>query len=39
MDKIKIVDSDFMEYLFYRYYNILRLIFEKYANYKKEQVV
>ena len=39
MDKVKIVDTDFMEYLFYRYYNILRLIFAKYANHEEDHAV
>jgi hypothetical protein len=39
MDKIKIVDSDFMEYLFYRYYNTLRLIFRKYAGLQDQEIL
>ena len=31
VDKIKITDPDFSEYLFYRYYSVLRLIFKKYG--------
>ena len=31
MDKIKITDSDFLEYLFYRYYILLRFAFKKYG--------
>jgi len=37
MDKIKIIDSDFMEYLFYRYYGMLRFVFKKYGFDQKGQ--
>lgn len=35
MNKTKITDSDFMEYLFYRYYSVLRLVFKKYGYLRK----
>jgi|GEM_PF-927463 len=37
LDKIKITDTDVSEYLFYRYYTVLRFILKKYGSLKEIQ--
>ena len=38
LDQIKLTDPDVSEYLFYRYYTVLRFIFKKYGSLKEIQV-